>query len=80
MFYTYILKSDRTKRHYYGSCEDLEKRLGNHNAGKVRSTKAFVPWSVHYFETFDTRSEAVRREMFFKSIEGYQFLKSSGII
>ncbi len=80
MFYTYILKSISANRHYYGHCKDLNKRLSNHNSGKVRSTKAYRPWNIHYFETFSTKSEAYRREMFFKSVEGKQWLKLKGII
>ena len=76
----YILKSLKTNRHYYGSTEDLTKRLSNHNGGKVRSTKAFRPWVIHYYETFSTKGEAARRELFFKSIDGYNFLKSENII
>ena len=55
-------------------------RLKRHNRGKVRSTKAYIPWKVVYTEEFQTKSEAYQREMFFKSIDGYQFLKSKGII
>ena len=80
MGYAYILKSLKTNRHYYGSTEDLTKRLSNHNGGKVRSTKAFRPWVIHYYETFQTKGEAARRELFFKSIDGYNFLKSENII
>jgi len=43
MFFTYVLKSLSTGRHYYGSTSDIEKRLKYHNSGKVRSTKAFRP-------------------------------------
>ncbi|MCB0611056.1 MAG: GIY-YIG nuclease family protein [Lewinellaceae bacterium] len=80
MYYAYILKSTKTGRYYYGSTADLAKRLTNHNAGRVRSTKAYKPWEIHYFEEYPTKSEAFNRERFFKTIEGYQFLKMSGII
>jgi hypothetical protein len=39
MFYSYILKSLVTGTHYYGSTEDLDRRLNDHNSGKVRYTK-----------------------------------------
>jgi len=35
---------------------------------------------LHYFEEFETRSEAFKRERFFKSIDGYNYLKSQKII
>jgi len=38
-FYVYILKSTIANRRYIGSCEDIQIRLKEHNAGKVRSSK-----------------------------------------
>jgi putative endonuclease len=80
MFYTYILKSKLHGTHYYGHTKDLENRLKIHNGGKVRSTKSKRPWEIIYVEEFPTKSEAYRRELFFKSIDGYNFLKNKGII
>ena len=80
MYYSYILKSQKTSRHYYGHTKDLLNRLKSHNAGKVRSTKAYRPWEIIYKESFKTKSEAYRRELFYKSIDGYNFLKKEGII
>jgi putative endonuclease len=62
------------------SAENITKRLKVHNSGKVRYTKGHKPYVLHYHEKFDTREEAVRRERFFKSIDGYLWLKSKGII
>ena len=78
-FYAYILKSESHGTYYYGSCEDLNNRLEQHNKGKVRYTKGRRPWKLHYFEEFATRAEAVRREKSFKSIDGYKFLKGNKI-
>ena len=80
MFCVYILKSEKDGKHYYGSSGDINERLNYHNAGKVRSTKSRIPLKLHYIETFDTRSEAVKREYFFKSIDGYNWLKQNKII
>ena len=80
MFFAYILKSVNNGNHYYGSCENLESRLKRHNDGKVRSTKSKKPWNLIYFEEFPTRSEAYKRELFFKSRTGYRYLKERKII
>ena len=80
IYYTYILKSLKDNRHYYGSCEDLEKRLLMHNSGKVRSTKSRTPFVVHYLEEHSLRAEAQKREYYFKSIDGYRWLKENKII
>lgn len=58
----------------------MEERLDQHNRGRVRSTKAYRPLELIHKEKFKTKSEAFQREMFFKSIDGYQCLKSKGII
>ncbi len=79
-YFTYILKSLSHDNNYYGHCEDIEKRLIQHNKGKVRYTKGRMPWKIHYYEVFNTRSEAMKREKFFKSIDGYRYLKNIGII
>ena len=79
-FYAYILKSEKDNRFYYGSTMDIEKRMSKHNKGDVKATKYRRPLSLHYFETFETRSDAYKREHFFKSIEGYRWLKDSKII
>jgi putative endonuclease len=46
----------------------------------MKYTKGRRPWKVHYIEEFSTKSEAYKREQYFKSIQGYRFLKSQGII
>ena len=79
-FFAYVLKSEKDGRYYYGSTEDLDLRLKKHNNGQVRATKGRRPFVVHYFEIFNSRSEAFRRELFFKTIEGYRWLKGEGII
>ncbi len=80
MFFAYILKSQYDNRFYYGSTNNLEKRLAIHNKGDVRATKGRRPLILHYYETFETRSEAFRREHFFKSIDGYIWLQENKII
>ena len=80
MYFTYILKSLKDNRYYYGSCEDLERRLLTHNTGKVRSTKSRIPFILHYMEEYETRSDAQKREYFFKTVNGYIWLKENNII
>ncbi|MFM7487598.1 MAG: GIY-YIG nuclease family protein [Cytophagales bacterium] len=65
MFSAYVLRSESTKTHYYGSTEDLSKRLKEHNSGKVRYTIGRRPCVLNYFEDYKTRSEATKREFFF---------------
>lgn len=67
MYYTYILKSKNHNRYYIGHTESLDDRLKIHNRGKVKSTKAFVPWKIVYTESYNTKSEAYKHEMQIKS-------------
>jgi putative endonuclease len=80
VYYTYILISEKNGRRYFGSTENLQKRLAEHNAGKVRSTKAYLPYSILYFETFEQKTQARKRELYFKTVNGYKELKLKGII
>ncbi|AFN75437.1 excinuclease abc c subunit domain protein [Melioribacter roseus P3M-2] len=67
MYYVYILKSEIRERYYIGHTADYEIRLKDHNRGKVRSTKPYVPWKIVYLEEFNSKSEAFKREMQIKS-------------
>ncbi len=80
MYRTYILRSEKDGSFYYGHSKNLDQRILEHNVGRVRYTKAKRPWRLYYFEKFETKSQAYRRELFFKSIDGYIFLRKSGII
>ena len=64
--YTYILKcSDNTL--YTGWTTDLKKRLKTHNQGKgAKYTRSRRPVALCYYEAFETKPEALRREAAFK--------------
>jgi putative endonuclease len=57
-------------RHYIGQTVNLVARLKKHNKGYVKSTKGFRPWKLLYFENYNTRSEACRRELEIKEYKG----------
>jgi len=80
MFSAYILKSVKDNKFYYGHTADLVLRLQEHNRGKVKATKNRRTLILSYFENFSSSSEAVQRELFFKSIPGYLYLKENMII
>jgi putative endonuclease len=79
-YFAYILKSDYDGSYYYGSTRNIEERLKDHNKGKSTYTKGRRPWKINYTEEFQTKSEAMKIEKFFKSIGGYNFLKKNNII
>ncbi|MFA7159227.1 MAG: GIY-YIG nuclease family protein [Kiritimatiellia bacterium] len=78
-WFIYIIRSKLTGRYYRGCCEDFEKRLTEHNSGKTRSTKAYHPWVKIYIETFENKTDALKREKYFKTRSGYRCLKQMGV-
>jgi len=76
MFYAYVIKSVSIDYFYKVHCEDLEIRLKQHNSGMTESIKPYIPFKIVYFEEFTTREEAIKREKYFKSAAGREFLKS----
>lgn len=63
MYFVHILQSLRFPRQYIGSADIVQVRLRKHNAGSVRSTKAYKPWKLVKVEKFTTKREARQREM-----------------
>ncbi|MCP4976428.1 MAG: GIY-YIG nuclease family protein, partial [Maribacter sp.] len=43
-YYVYVLRSSKFERNYVGFTKNLAKRLRQHNAGKNKSTKPYLPW------------------------------------
>ena len=69
MNYTYILKC-KDDSLYTGWTNDLKKRITSHNAGKVaKYTKARRPVELVYYEEFQTREEAMKREYAIKQLK-----------
>ena len=66
--YTYILEC-RDGTYYTGWTNNLEKRLKDHNEGKgAKYTKARLPVQLRYYETYETKEEAMRREYAIKQL------------
>ena len=68
MNYTYILKC-KDDSLYTGWTNDLKKRITSHNAGKgAKYTTARRPVELVYYEEFQTREEAMKREYAIKQL------------
>ncbi|MBI2612635.1 GIY-YIG nuclease family protein [Candidatus Kaiserbacteria bacterium] len=66
MYFLYILRSRVRNRHYIGISDDPTRRLSQHNAGAVRSTKSYRPWVLLYKEPHNDKTSARKRELFLK--------------
>lgn len=79
MNYTYLVKcADGTL--YCGWTNHLEQRVKAHNAGKgAKYTKGRRPVTLVYYEAFETRREAMRREAELKRLsrqEKWELIKT----
>jgi len=63
--YAYILRC-ADQCYYYGSTNDLIRRLALHRAGRVRATKPRLPVKLVYFEECQTPDQARQKERSFK--------------
>ena len=68
MNYTYIVQcSDGSL--YTGWTNNLNKRIEDHNAGKgAKYTRSRLPVVLAYYEAFETKEEAMRREYAIKQL------------
>lgn len=61
MYIVYAIKSEVEGRIYIGFTGDLERRLVEHNAGKTKSTKVFIPWKCIFTEEVISREQARKK-------------------
>lgn len=73
--YVYILKcSDGTL--YTGWTTDVDRRLKKHNSGNgAKYTRARLPVQLKYYEQFETKQEAMKREYEIKQLTRKQKLE-----
>lgn len=76
MYYAYVVKSLISDFYYKRHCQDLEIRISQHNSGMTVSLRPHLPVNLVYFESFETKSEAITREKYFKTSAGRRYLKS----
>ena len=64
MHYIYVLQSSKDGELYIGVTNNLDKRIREHNQGKVFSTKRREPFKLIYFEGFLSTIDAYNREKY----------------
>ncbi|MFT5125357.1 MAG: putative endonuclease [Kiritimatiellia bacterium] len=79
MYFVYVLLNP-DGRTYVGQTNDLGRRLTQHNDPNYRGTlhtkRHQGPWKLIHQETFASRSEAMRREKYFKTGVGREIIAS----
>ena len=71
-YFVYAIKSLATGRIYIGQTGDLERRIREHNAGRVKSTLKDRPWSLLAWEAFPSWKEAMYLEWEIKRSKGHR--------
>ncbi|MDO9580118.1 MAG: GIY-YIG nuclease family protein [Bacteroidales bacterium] len=75
-YYVYVLQSKSDQKFYTGFTTDLERRLEEHNCGKVYSTKRRIPFQIVYFEFCQNIDDAIHREKYLKTTYGKRYIRS----
>jgi len=75
MYYVYLLKSVKNHDLYIGYCSDLKERFRRHNEGRVTSTKPNRPWLLIYYEAYQNKFDATKRERQLKNHRSKEDLK-----
>lgn len=75
MHYTYMVKCGDGSL-YTGYTTDVIRRTKEHNQGKgAKYTRSRLPVSLVYFETFETKTDAMKREYNLKQLTREEKLK-----
>jgi putative endonuclease len=75
-YFTYVLYSETKNRLYIGHTDNMTRRFEQHCKGKVASTKPYIPYKLIYYEKFDSRLDAVKKEKQLKTSKGRDFIKT----
>ena len=70
MWSVYFLRNEAGRTYVGCTGRDPKRRLAEHNLGLNRWTKAHRPWTLAHYESFGDKSEALRRERFYKTGRG----------
>ena len=76
MYTVYILFSEKDEKRYIGCTSNLNRRLEEHKMGLVKSTKNRCPFKLIHTEKFNHKSDALKKEKFFKTGKVREYLKN----
>jgi len=72
MYYVYILQSKKDNKYYIGSTADLERRIREHQSGRVKSTKHKLSLELLCYEAYSDKLITQKREKYLKSSDGHK--------
>ena len=62
MYHVYVLQSEKNQSLYIGMTTDIDRRLSEHNSGKVYFTSRHYPYKLLYYESYLIIELAKERE------------------
>lgn len=71
----YVLKSQKDGKLYIGFTSNLHNRLTAHIRGEAKATSFRRPFELVYCEFYKAKSDALRRETYFKTTKGKRTLR-----
>jgi len=74
-FFVYILQSLKDFSYYVGQCDDLDKRMSKHFDGLSKYTSSKRPWRLRYFEVYNSRTDALKRERAIKNMKSRKYIE-----
>ena len=74
-YYVYILYSETRDQYYTGFTHEIASRLAKHNAGSTPSTRQGIPWKMVYYETMDSKHDAIIREREIKNMKSRLYIE-----
>ena len=62
MYCVYVIKSKKDDKLYTGFTNNIERRIKEHNDGQAFSTKFRRPFTLVYYEAYNSEEDARKRE------------------
>jgi len=75
-FYVYVLQSTIDNQFYVGYSINIQKRVDEHNNGRVKATKYRKPLNLVYWEGCLNQNDAIKREKYLKTAWGKRYIKN----
>jgi putative endonuclease len=77
LFFVYVISSTIRDYVYVGLTDNPNRRINQHNLGYEKTTKPYRPFITLFIESFQTRLEARKREIYLKSASGKRWIKKN---
>jgi len=62
MYFVYVIYSEKLDKYYIGFTADIQDRLAKHNRKSNGFSNRGRPWVLVYYESFNSKREAMDRE------------------